>query len=155
MGINKNMDDKKIQNFIKEFIEKMTVNVESVDVLTVVGHKVFNINTTDSKMLIGPRGEHLRSLNYIIRKMFENKSEKTERFMVDVNGYQQKHIKEVEQKATLLAERVRTFKSSASMAPMTSYERMLVHSMFSGDEQISTESEGFGRNRHIILKYNN
>jgi spoIIIJ-associated protein len=154
MKINKNMDDEKIQNFIKEFVEKMKINVESVEVLTVVGHKIFNINTTDSKMLIGPRGEHLRSLNYIIRKIFEKNNDKSERFMIDINGYQQKHIKEIEQKATLLAERVRTFKSSASMAPMTSYERMLVHSMFSDDEQISTESEGFGRNRHIVLKYN-
>ena len=148
------MKEEEIQKFIQEFVEKMSITVESVEIVNIASHKMFNVHTPDSKQLIGSQGDHLRSLNYIIRRTAEMKSDTKEaKFMVDVNGYQQKHIRELEQKATLLADRVRTFKSSADMTPMTSYERMIIHSMFSEDPNIATESDGFGRSRHIVLKY--
>lgn len=140
--------------YIKEFIEKMGITVESVEIISVAAHQIYNVQTPDSKQLIGTQGEHLRALNYIFRRSIEKKTNsKDNRIMVDVNGYQYKHISELEQKATLLAERVRTFKSSADMTPMSAYERMIIHSMFSEDKNITTESEGFGPNRHVILRY--
>lgn len=148
------MEGEALQKLIREFVEKMGVTIDSIDDTSTVGQVIFNINTPDSKQLIGPHGDHLRSLNYLLRRTVERKSEDTEtRFMVDVNNYQQKHIQEIEQKARLLADRVRTFKSSADMTPMTAYERMIVHSMFTDDPEISTSSEGIGPTRHIVLSY--
>ena len=149
------MDEETLQKYIKDFVEKMGVTVESVEIVAIAAHTMFNIITPDSKQLIGPHGEHLRSLNYVIRRITERKTDaKESKFMVDVNGYQYKTIQEIEQKAKLLADRVRTFKSSAAMNPMSAYERMIIHSMFSDDKEILTESEGMGPARHIILKYN-
>ena len=148
------MDETTIQNHIKEFVEKLGITIEGLTVVPIVAHIMFNIETPDSKQLIGPHGEHLRSLNYIVRRIIEKKTgDKEVKFMIDVNGYQHKHIQAIEQKARLLAERVRTFKSSADMTPMSSYERMLIHSMFSDDPEITTTSEGEGKARHIILSY--
>jgi len=39
------------------------------------------------------------------------------------------------------------------MTPMSAYERMIIHALFTNDPNIMTESEGMGKNRHIILKY--
>lgn len=148
------MDETTLKAYIQEFVVKMGIAVDSIEVLTVASHHIFNIRTPDSKQLIGTQGEHLRALNYILRRSLEKKTgAKDNKVMVDVNGYQHKHISELEQKATLLAERVRTFKSSADMTPMSAYERMIIHSMFSEDKNITTESEGLGANRHIILRY--
>ncbi len=149
------MDDTQIKNSIQELLEKLGVVFDSILVEDVAGQKMFTIQTADSKQLIGPHGDHLRSFTYILRKMLEKKTQNKEdlRFMVDVNGYQLKSIKDVEQKATLLAERVRTFKSSAELAPMSPYERMIIHSLFSNDPHIATESEGMGPTRHIVLRY--
>lgn len=148
------MEGEALQSFIREFIEKMRITIESIEDTSTTGQVIFNITTPDSKQLIGPHGDHLRSLNYLLRRSVERKSEDKEiRFMVDVNNYQQKHIQEIEQKARLLAERVRTFKSSADMAPMTAYERMIVHSLFTDDPEIETASEGMGPTRHVVLSY--
>ena len=148
------MDEESLKNYIQEFVEKIGIIVESVEVLSVASHQMFNIKTPDSKQLIGPHGDHLRSLNYIIRRSVEKKEDNKEsKFMIDVNGYQQKHIQNIEQKARLLADRVRTFKSSADMTPMTAYERMIIHSIFSEDPEINTKSEGVGPNRHVVLSY--
>lgn len=148
------MDETEIKAYIQEFVEKMGITVESVEIVPVAAHQIFNIRTPDSKQLIGAQGEHLRALNYIFRRSMEKRTgTKDNRAMIDVNGYQHKHISELEQKATLLAERVRTFKSSADMTPMSAYERMIIHSMFSEDKNITTESEGFGATRHVVLRY--
>ena len=148
------MDHTSIKEYIQEFVQKIGITIEEVETVVIGAHTMFNIRTPDSKQLIGPHGDHLRSLNYIIRRSVEKKTgEKDSRFMVDVNGYQHKHIQSIEQKAKLLADRVRTFKSSAAMTPMTAYERMIIHSMFSEDSEIATESEGVGKARHIVLKY--
>jgi spoIIIJ-associated protein len=74
-------------------------------------------------------------------------------FMVDINGYQKKHIDDIRVKANILAERARYFKSAVEMDPMSSYERMIVHSEFASVPDIATESSGTGRDRRIILKY--
>jgi predicted RNA-binding protein Jag len=53
----------------------------------------------------------------------------------------------------MLAERARYFKSSIEMDPMSSYERMIVHAEFTETPDIATESAGFGKDRHVVLKY--
>jgi spoIIIJ-associated protein len=148
------MDTDAIQKEVETFVKKMGITVESIEPVSVVAHQMFNIHTPDSKQLIGPQGEHLRSLNTILRRFVERSLDiKEGKFMVDVNGYQHTHIRELEQKASLLADRVKTFKSSADMVPMNPYERMIVHAMFSEDPEIETESEGSGKGRHVVLRY--
>jgi len=148
------MDETTLKTQIQEFVEKLGIVIESIEVVSTAGQQIFNIHTTDSKQLIGPHGDHLRSLNYLLRRFFEKKyGSEDVHFMIDVNGYQSRNIRELEQKASLLADRVRTFKSSADMAPMSAYERMIIHSMFSEDAHIKTESEGIGPMRHVILRY--
>jgi len=39
------------------------------------------------------------------------------------------------------------------MDPMSSYERMIVHAEFTETPDIVTESAGFGRERHVIIKF--
>jgi len=148
------MDDTTIKNLIQEIAKKLCVEVDDIEYSSVGTHQVYNIKTKDSKRLIGPQGDHLRALNYILRRVAEKRyAEENHQFMVDVNGYQLHRIHDLEQKARLLADRVRTFHSSAEMTPMTAYERMIIHSIFSDDPEITTESDGTGRMRHVILRY--
>lgn len=148
------MDDQAIRNFIVVFIEKLGITADAVDPAPIAAHRMYNIRTSDSKRLIGPRGEHLRALNFLIRRHAERNPDLAEsKFLVDVNGYQMGRIRDLESKARILADRVRTFRSSAEMTPMNSYERMLIHALFSDDPEIVTESEGTGAVRHVVFKY--
>jgi len=148
------MDEQVIQDFIHEFLTQLGIAVDAIESVPVSAHQMWNVRTADSKRLIGSQGEHLRALNYIIRRVAERRDDLPDtKFMVDVNGYQHGRIRELEQKARLLADRVRTFRSSAEMTPMNAYERMIIHAMFSEDPEVTTESEGMGKIRHVILKY--
>jgi len=142
------------QELIRDFLDKLGVVVEDIETVPVAAHTMYNVRTPDSKRVIGPQGDHLRALNYLMRRMSERVEALAEtKFLVDVNGYQHVRIQDLEQKAKLLADRVRTFKSSAEMSPMNAYERMIIHAMFTEDPEVTTESDGFGKTRHIILKY--
>lgn len=141
------------ETVLRELIEKLGVPVERVDKVTSAAHTLYSVRTGEAKRLIGPHGEHLRALNTIARMMVEKHTGERERFMVDVNGYHQDRIRDIEQKARLLADRVRTFRSSAEMTPMNAYERMIIHALFTDDAEITTVSEGEGKTRHVVIKY--
>lgn len=146
-------DTQTTEELVHEFIEKLGVKVERIDTVTSAGHTLYSVRTGDAKRLIGPHGEHLRALNTIVRMLVEKRTGERERFMVDVNGYHQDRIRDIEQKARLLADRVRTFRSSAEMTPMNAYERMIIHALFADDAEITTVSEGEGKTRHVVIKY--
>jgi spoIIIJ-associated protein len=108
----------------------------------------------DSKRLIGPHGEHLRSLNTLLRRLVETKhGEEAANFLVDVNGYYEAKIESVRANARMLAQRARLFKHDVEMSPMSPYERLVIHELFAEDPEIKTESQGEGKFRHIVLKY--
>jgi spoIIIJ-associated protein len=114
----------------------------------------FVIETPDSALLIGEHGARLMALNHIMKRIFERQAKESDlSFMIDVNDYQKKHIEDIRAKAHMLAERARYFKSSVEMDPMSSYERMIVHSEFADTSDITTESAGSGKDRHVVLRF--
>jgi len=114
----------------------------------------FVVSSPDSALLIGERGDRLMALNHLVRRIIEREFPDAETpFLVDVNNYQKRRIDEIRTKAHMLAERARYFKSAIEMDPMSSYERMIVHAEFTETPDIATASAGFGKDRHVVLKY--
>ena len=117
----------------------------------------FSIKTNEPYLLIGESGKTLMAVNHLVKKIFENQREKNNfkevNFLVDVNDYQEKRIQDIKDKAQIMAERARFFKSNVELMPMNPYERMIVHSFFSNAPDLETESTGEGRERRIVIKY--
>lgn len=113
------------------------------------------IDTPDSRFMIGRDGETLRSLNHIVRKMVEKNSSEEEvaKIFIDVNGYQKKRFDNLKTIAHMMAERARYFKSNIEIDPMPAFERRIVHMFLEGAPDIKTESEGYGPNRRVVIKY--
>lgn len=142
----------KIKNFIETLLNKAEITFDSVDIEETSEQVVFQIHSQESAKLIGNRGETVRALNHIAKKAFENSKEDT-RFLIDVNGYRTKKIEELKQTAKLLADRARSLKYNVEMTPMSSYERMIVHSTLTDEPNIATESHGEGRDRRVVIRY--
>jgi len=117
-----------------------------------------HVKAEDPRLFIGQNGANLSALTHIVKRIVEqdlNESEKHvgTRFILDVNDYQKKKTEALKAKIILLADRARSFKSSVELDPMSSYERMLVHSMLADESNLITESEGEGRARRVVIKY--
>lgn len=117
----------------------------------------FLIKTDEPNILIGHKGATLLALSHIIKRVVDKKFDDEEKeriyFIVDINNYQGAKIEELKTSAHMLAQRAMYFKNSVQMDPLTAYERMIVHSLFSESKDFNTISEGDGENRRIVIQY--
>lgn len=133
-------------------LKVMRIDYDGVTVEESEGKPYFEIKSTDSKLLIGTRGETLKALHHLVARAVSENGEHP-RFTLDVNGYRLQERERILQKAKMLAERVVNFKMDVHMDPAPPYERLLVHELFADNEHIKTESQGVGTLRHLVLKY--
>jgi spoIIIJ-associated protein len=147
------MDRASIQAFVEELLAALGVTVEAVAVSD-GARIVVSVTTPDRQLLIGEKGETLRALNHLARRIAEARfKEKEAAFTIDVGGYLESQLDSIRANARMLAQRARLFKHEVEMPPMSSYERLVVHELFAEDPEIETQSAGEGKFRHVVLKY--
>ena len=123
-------------------------------------------------MLIGTKGAHLFALNHIVKKIVSSKTatkkataessagmasqdegKKERSFFIDVNGYQETAAENIKNLAKVMGDRARSFKTNVELEPMSSYDRMVIHSYLQESKDLKTESVGEGERRRIVIKY--
>jgi spoIIIJ-associated protein len=102
-------------------------------------------------LLIGRRGETLRSLQFLLNLLVSRKVQKWPQVVVDVGSYRQRRQESLEGLARRMAERVRQTGRPIMLEPMAAYERRIVHLALRGDTTIYTESSGEGETRKIVI----
>lgn len=140
-----------IKKILDEILSKLSDDYE-IEEKEAAGQAVLHIKSQDAKLLIGQRGKNLRAIDYILSKIVKEKGME-ERFIVDINEYKLKEIREIEDKARLLANRAKTLQYDVEMPPMSAYERLIVHASLADDPQIKTESHGEGKDRRLVIKF--
>ena len=151
------MNQEEIKKIIEDIFTHTNCTISKCEFSDENGMLWCMIDTPDSRFMIGRDGETLRSLNHIVRKMIEKSSSEEEvaKVFIDVNGYQKKRFDSLKTIAHMMAERARYFKSNIEVDPMPAYERRIVHMFLEGSPDIKTESEGYGPNRRVVIKYIN
>jgi len=151
------MENAIIKATIEDLLSKFDVDFE----LEIVNDKDikatrFLIKTNEPSVLIGYKGANLSALSHIIKRIVDKKNNNRQEntfFIVDVNNYQENKIEEIKTSAHMLAERAKYFKSSVEMNPLPSYERMIVHSLFTDSIEFKTQSQGEGDKRRVVIRY--
>ena len=152
----------KVETILKELLAAAGITYLSVERSSVAGQEIFAIRTDDARTLIGAHGDTVYALDFLVKKIYENglpapaEGETAERmpmFLVDVNDYRTKQIKDLQAKALMMAERARSFQYDVELSPMSSYERLIIHTTLQDAPHVKTESQGEGRNRRVVIKY--
>ena len=148
-----------IEQITRELLEAMGADFKAVSTEEIAGQRVFRIETKDARPLIGMHGDTVYALDHLVKKIAEKQlppevgDERGSLFLVDVNDYRTKQIKELQTKALIMAERARSFQYDVELTPMTAYERLIIHTTLAEAPDIKTESHGEGRNRRVVIKY--
>ncbi len=115
----------------------------------------FNIETDNNSILIGKSGATLNSLEKLVQqlanKVYKN-SKVRKKIRVDVGNYKKERIDRLKDMAISMGEKVATTGRSIKMKPMNAYERRVVHSALSENENVETVSVGQDPARYIIIK---
>jgi spoIIIJ-associated protein len=138
-----------------ELLEKMNFEVDKAVVEDVEGEEnqvLVGLTVANPAGLIGFRGRNLASIQLILSLMVKNKFGEWIRILLDVNDYRQEQKERLVNMAKGLAEKVTATGVPVTMASMSSYERRLCHMAIADMEGISSESEGEGEERHIVIK---
>jgi len=95
--------------------------------------------------------ETVEALQELTRLAVQAKTTSFSRLILDVGGSRQARVNELTKVAQRAIDKVVASGEIYSLKPMSSYERKIVHDLISEAGLIS-ESEGEGRNRHIVVK---
>jgi len=102
-------------------------------------------------LLIGRRGETLRSVQFMVNLLVSRKVQKWPQVVVDVGNYRQRRQESLEGLARRMAERVRQSGRPLMLEPMGAYERRIVHLALRSDPTVYTESTGEGESRKVVI----
>ena len=160
-----------VEAVIKELLDALGAAYSGVVQSEIAGQNIFSIQVDDGRALIGMRGETVQALDMLVKKIVEKRLGEDQasgagetavtdseagtgpHFLVDVNEYRSKQIKDLQSKALMMAERARSFQYDVELSPMSSYERLIIHTTLSDAPNVKTESQGEGRNRRVVIRY--
>jgi spoIIIJ-associated protein len=105
----------------------------------------------DLSKLVGRRGEVLDALQELTRLAVQQATGVRSRLMLDVAGWRAKRREELSALGAAAAQRVLESGKSESLAPMTPFERKIVHDAVAIVDGVESESEGVEPNRHVVV----
>jgi len=121
---------------------------------TTEDHEVIELDIPSTHLngfLIGNHGDTLRAFQQIISSALKNQNHSHTRVNIDVAGYKKQRAERLAQQAEAWFREVQNSGQPKELEPMSPADRRTVHKA-ADDYGILTESVGFGRERHIVLK---
>lgn len=100
--------------------------------------------------LVGQDGEVLEALQELARLSVLTSTEHRSRLVLDVDGFREARNKELHEIAAQAVKTVKESGEEVALAPMSAYERKIVHDIVA-DLGFVSESEGEGSRRHIVV----
>jgi len=137
--------------FLADVIAKMGLNVQ-IEGFCNDECSFIEVKGTDSRVVIGKRGQTLDALQYLTNLVTNKGAEEYKRVIIDVEGYRSRREKTLEQLAVKLAKKVLSTGRSARLEPMNPYERKVIHATLQQVDGVTTKSEGEEPYRRVIIE---
>ena len=155
-----------VEATLKELLNAMAISYTAISRTELVGQTILSVETTDGAL--GSHPDTIHALDYLVRKIVENKlhtqrtgdvgivapnTDSSPSLIIDINEQRTKHIRDLQTKALMMAERARSLQYDVELTPMSSYERLIIHTTLQDAANVKTESQGEGRERRVVIKY--
>ena len=116
---------------------------------------IINIESDDSGILIGHRGETLDAFQYLVNLYMNKGRSKFIRVNVDIENYKKKRESALIRMAGQTADKVVRLRRNFTLDAMNSYERRIVHSALQNHPKVETYSVGEDPNRKVVVTLKN
>jgi spoIIIJ-associated protein len=124
------------------------IEVRGYDPLTL---NVRSANNEDLSLLIGRRGDTLTALQLLVALIVAKQTGQRERVVVDAEGYRERREENLRSLAQRVAQQVRRSQAPVALEPMPPNERRIIHMELAEEEDLTTESDGEGDQRRIVI----
>ena len=140
-----------IKNIIKEFFEKMTIEVEIKEEKTEEDAFRVNLETEMPQLLIGENGQTLAEIQHVLKLILRKKLGPGFYLDLDVSNYKKKKKVYLEELAKTVADEVALNKEEKELPAMPASERRIIHLALSQRTDIATESRGEEPERRVVI----
>ena len=112
-----------------------------------------DIDSQDSGILIGKRGQTLEALQTIVNVAASRIQDNHPRIIVDSQNYRSRRERSLIRLAHQTADEVRRTRDSRLLEAMNPFERRLIHTALSKERDVDTSSEGDGLYKRVRVYY--
>ena len=141
-----------IKQTAQDLFSKLTVTGE-IDVLEEQeDHFNVNIKTEETGLIIGHHGDVLNSLQLLLGVIVYKKIGKWIHIVLDVGDYRKAREESIKEMVTRIIGEVQTSGKPVVLPYLTPLERRIVHMMLADNPTVSSQSEGEGKDRRVIIK---
>ncbi len=147
-------DNEKLESEVDRFLERLLQGAgldlefrcESEDQIMTVW-----LSGQDGPMVVSDNGRLLYAINHLLNRVFYEKPPQRCSFVVDCNGYRAEREAQLQGLAREAAERAKQSGNLVPLEPMPASERRVIHLALAQEPGVSTESEGAGAHRRVVI----
>ena len=148
------VDTERLEKKGKEFLLGLAKMLdENVQVESSAGENEISFSLKGEKLgkLIGFHGENIQALQMLLSGL-KLRSEGPIRMYLDIDGYKQNRNQAIIDLANKTAEQAVKIERNIHLDPMNAYDRRIVHTTLQNRDDVTTESTGEGKKRHVVVK---
>ncbi|MDX2176944.1 MAG: R3H domain-containing nucleic acid-binding protein [Candidatus Sumerlaeia bacterium] len=112
---------------------------------------LLRVSVGDPSFLIGKGGATLEAFQHLVWRVCAGKDEKFPDVILDIGGYRERRLDRLGDEAVKAAHRALRLRRHIALEAMTPVERKYVHNLLKEVPEITTQSEGSGLDRHIVI----
>lgn len=112
----------------------------------------YSVQSNQNALLIGREGKTLFALQNLLRQHIHAFTQSQTLVQLDIANYHENHRKQLEILATRTAKEVAKTGFQVKLDPMSAYDRRIIHAKLADWRDVTTQSEGEGETRALIIK---
>ena len=113
---------------------------------------VVDLSGPDTELLLQKHAAFLDALEYVVLKAARVDESLFGRISFDSEDWRWLRAQELQMAARVASEQVLESGDPFAMSPMTARERRIIHLALKSQPRVLTASEGFGRDRHVVIR---
>ncbi len=122
-----------------------------VEVYDAGGFVAVDVATDNTALFIGQKGETIDALQYLVNASVNRTRTSRVRIVLDAEGYRQRRVEALQGMAHRSARRALREDRPVELPPMNPAERRVVHLFLRDNPRVTTESEGAGDARRVLV----
>jgi len=140
-----------VKAFVEQVVEAMGLDV-AVEVSDLEDGSVrVDVQGEEGELLLRRKGEGLDALQHLVNSAYRRDVGRDQRIVIDAMNFRQGKDIELQQMAKFLIEKVKSTKTPQELGPLNSYARRVVHMEVSLDPEVTSESQGDGQMKTVII----
>lgn len=139
-----------VRDHVSAILTAMKIDA-SVEVYDAGGFIAVDVSSEDTALFIGQKGETIDALQYLVNVAAFKERDFFKRIVLDAEGYRQRRVEAIQGMAHRTARKALRERRTVEMPPMSSSERRVVHLYLSENPNVTTESEGTGDGRRVMV----